>query len=857
MSRTKGTFSLTSNIEPKFGAPLDARTIVKLLADLTASNTFEYPYKGMKVFVEENNKSYTLVGSDPTVSTNWIEDNSGGHTIKNPAGTAMTQRSNLQFVDLTISDDSTNDATKVESVHVIHSESELNNLPDGLYMLDEDEETVIDGNLVGYDNTTSGLNAENVQDAIDEVVETLDDKIDKEAGKGLSANDFTNEDKALIGQTLGNNTVLTTDKTPFLTRQTLNPTGFSGYVREKLIGASYAWNQLVENGDFSDGSTGWTHIYSNISSSGVMLATASGGYICKSISVIKDHVYFACAVIKLTTGTTLVKLNPTAMGDWNMFATNTTASQQLIGIKKAPNSTTTEVRIVDNRTSEWDNITISYVVFVDLTLAFGSTIADYLYSLTNNGAVTKLRDMGCPIDKYTPYGYGLYSVKTSGKKIVGKNLVEDILTGYTITANGTLYANSSYQSAVAKVIQGKTYTVKGDGSEIGFVGAFFYDKPTTSSVSYNNSRKTTSGVFSFTAPITGYVIYRTYNGFTQAQVELGSTSTTFEPYSSTTYPLGNDELRGKFDLVNGEIVASGDVKESNGEITRVRGSVHLGDVTFSYNSTYGIFSYALPNGKTWAINTMPTLLIGTGRFELVGARALASLADKQYSIVAATASVGFKDSGYTDPTLFKNSLNGVYLEYELATPTTEQSTPFADPMSLVGATTEEYIDTREIPCPVGAERQYMGQSEDVIEIPSSPLSDGVRYLKSYKSGDQEQLVWEGEGIEDVSSYFTEGICNNFEVGAVRYGRIISFNMACTPISGGDYIAVIATYVPAYVLSHIGPINVCGQSTSGLHVDAVVDRFSDTAARIKFYTNETLPTDEKIYVSGTYICDIMK
>lgn len=103
----------------------------------------------------------------------------GGHTIKNPAGTAMTQRSNLQFVDLTVSDDSTNDATKVESVHVIQSESELENLPDGLYMLDDDEDTVIDGNLVGYDNTNSDLNAENVQDAIDEVVETLDDKADK------------------------------------------------------------------------------------------------------------------------------------------------------------------------------------------------------------------------------------------------------------------------------------------------------------------------------------------------------------------------------------------------------------------------------------------------------------------------------------------------------------------------------------------------------------------------------------------------------------------------------------------------------------------------------------------------------
>lgn len=180
MSRTKGTYTLTSNIEPKVGAPLDARTIVKLLADLTASNTFEYPYKGMKVFVEENNKSYTLVGSDPTVSTNWIEDNSGGHTIKNPAGTAMTQRSNLQFVDLTVSDDSTNDATKVENIHVIQSESELDNLPDGLYMLDDDEGTVIDGNEVGYDNTDSGLEARNIQDAIDELAQGGGTVVDKE-----------------------------------------------------------------------------------------------------------------------------------------------------------------------------------------------------------------------------------------------------------------------------------------------------------------------------------------------------------------------------------------------------------------------------------------------------------------------------------------------------------------------------------------------------------------------------------------------------------------------------------------------------------------------------------------------------
>ena len=100
------------------------------------------------------------------------------------------------------------------------------------------------------------------------------------------------------------------------------------------------------------------------------------------------------------------------------------------------------------------------------------------------------------------------------------------------------------------------------------------------------------------------------------------------------------------------------------------------------------------------------------------------------------------DNRYTDAVTFKTAITGQKVQYELATPTTEQSTPFADPMSLVGATTEEYIDTRDIPCPVGAERQYMGQSEDVVEIPSSPQSDGKRILISEVSGGKEQVYWD-------------------------------------------------------------------------------------------------------------------
>ena len=51
---------------------------------------------------------------------------------------------------------------------------------------------------VSYDNTDSGLISTNVQDAINEVCDDLSDKVDKVAGKGLSTNDYTDADKAIV-----------------------------------------------------------------------------------------------------------------------------------------------------------------------------------------------------------------------------------------------------------------------------------------------------------------------------------------------------------------------------------------------------------------------------------------------------------------------------------------------------------------------------------------------------------------------------------------------------------------------------------------------------------------------------------
>ena len=78
MARKEGSLKLSSNIEPRAAAPLDARTVVPTLADLTASGAFPYPYVGMIVSVQSEGKAYMLTALDTTDSGNWNEVGTGG-----------------------------------------------------------------------------------------------------------------------------------------------------------------------------------------------------------------------------------------------------------------------------------------------------------------------------------------------------------------------------------------------------------------------------------------------------------------------------------------------------------------------------------------------------------------------------------------------------------------------------------------------------------------------------------------------------------------------------------------------------------------------------------------------------------
>ena len=411
-----------------------------------------------------------------------------------------------------------------------------------------------------------------------------------------------------------------------------------------MIGCSVAWNQIAnvstlwENNQWlsetitSNGNNKYTITFSgNETSRAWFIFDLANTFDCVS-----GNKYALMANLKITNGTISDAYTVSFQNG------NTIIDQKEINISLknggiVPCGASGTVNRISLFTGAASSITSSTVIvlqlqLIDLTLAFGSSVADTLYAMTNNGGIDWLRNHNYPIDQYTQYGYGLYSTKPSAKKIYDEN--DNLLA---------------------------------------------------------------------------------------------------------TYSLGSTELRGHLIVQNGEIVAEGDVRESNGEVQRNIKRIELNSLTYTYDSSNQRFI------STTTISDVGGDSTGGYYKNIMCSKYVNKFANEdKVCFIYSDKTLYIYDYAYTDPTTFKNSLAGVYLEYPLATPTIETSSPFADPMSLNGCTTEEYVDDRTIPVPVGHETQYMGQSEDVVEIPSMPQSDGVWVQKCYVSGGKAQYVWELE-----------------------------------------------------------------------------------------------------------------
>ena len=103
----------------------------------------------------------------------WANLGNMGHTIWNAIKTAMTKRGVLWFKDAHVTDDAGNSSTDVEIITNVTSAQftalATDGSTEGAYNITDENVIPVDASMIGYDNTQSGLSANNPQDAIDEL----------------------------------------------------------------------------------------------------------------------------------------------------------------------------------------------------------------------------------------------------------------------------------------------------------------------------------------------------------------------------------------------------------------------------------------------------------------------------------------------------------------------------------------------------------------------------------------------------------------------------------------------------------------------------------------------------------------
>lgn len=483
---------------------------------------------------------------------------------------------------------------------------------------------------------------------------------------------------------------------------------------DKLIGASVAWNQLVQNGNFN-GTTNWTQNASaSISASNNVLTlttntTSNSHRIYQSLSAKSGHSYFVTATLTASEQLSVfvgfgTGSNTATAGISTIIAGNTRTVLQSI-VTPSVNTAYVLARIYQEADAG-KTLNVENFMVLDLTQMFGATVA--------NAITADLFRKYFP-DLYYAYDAGsIQSVSVSEKVTTGKNLFDEdtayssFKTGtnaFTGTAGG-VFAIKNY---IPSGLVGKEITASVKYTAIASTSAYVQANVNGTNKNGNSRSSGNLGVSSvtFTPTSTSDFFCLTFGSgssqnisFCDVQVEIGS-ATTYEAYAANTYTLDDTELRGLFSIVDGELTADGDEYPSRGNGTQKYGHEVLADLTW-YPATNNRFYTPLPNG----------IADGTDRtdFLIVGFNPQASFVDGNAWIYNGWLYV--VDSTHPDVTSFVSSLGSKDIVYPLNTPTTLSLTPYTNPQIVDPDGTESYTDagvdagTRDVAIPVGHKSNY-------------------------------------------------------------------------------------------------------------------------------------------------------
>lgn len=481
----------------------------------------------------------------------------------------------------------------------------------------------------------------------------------------------------------------TENKVPYL----LRASGGNGSKREEdtLVGGTVAWNQLAD-----PNTSGWwasTGITLSISDNVFTITSTSSSSQAKQarlITPVVNHIYLLSAYAKCDGSATVARLGMFASsGTFKGGVEGTGASYEYGAyIGKLTDANDYIALRTGNATASGSGASFDRPMVIDLTQMFGSTIADYIYSLeqANAGAGVAWFKKLFPASYYAYNAGELMSVSgVEAHKMVGFNAWdEEWENGYYRRDTGAKAGDSDTTYIRSKnfipCLPDTQYYFKAPATHASnstYYAALFYDADKNFITAHNNlAQYPTKTSPSNAGYVTFYVEVGTSGATYKDDICLNLSSSRngeYEPYKEISYPLDDSlTLRGipKLDGSN-NLYYDGDTYEADGTVTR------------KYQQrAYQSGDEALADAITDGTNTV----------------------------------------------------------VKLATPTTEEADPYQNPQTVDPDGTEEYVTTSIVP--VGHETKYYADLvERLAAIPEPPTANGTYRLIATVSGGVATLSW--------------------------------------------------------------------------------------------------------------------
>lgn len=485
-------------------------------------------------------------------------------------------------------------------------------------------------------------------------------------------------------------------------------------------GNTKQFNQLVQGGDIS--SSDYIHGYQGatytIDSDNVLHVVANNGTSYGSnvwFNVIRNYVPGRSYILKIKAKwntknlyVRLSKTNNTETNNFNLGAGDNTVKTIALKVTDTVNLAIGNRLYIGyyTETTTEDTFDIYSIMLTDIT-AMG------LSDITETEFVQKYPNLYYPTNAGT-----LYDSVVSGVSLTGKNLWDEQWEIGGLNYDNGLPFNQSTtirSKNFITVLPNETlfFTANNKAKDIHFYNA---DKKQVS-VSYQSSNN------SFTIPNNCYFIKfmmqssygTTYNNDICINISDPSFNGQYEPYRLSTISLPSTETLGGVGTAQDEIQVTKNENDDYYTIKKIQrvASVDLGSLNWSQyvrpGSDYQIFYANIVDkqNRTENLNIICAKYSGATRNANNASDASTLMSNLQisgyYSSTSESSYVYIRDDSYSDSSSFKQSLNGIYATYELATPVETVITETATlaevsairenggMISVVGNTNEDYV----------------------------------------------------------------------------------------------------------------------------------------------------------------------